>query len=178
MIFKVGQVVLFNNTKSLFGKLITFYNNTIYGESKTTHAGIISEVKDKVLIFESANMSGFKPYLYEKEFLENEIKEGRIIISSPRRKVKNVKECCNNYRNIRYAVLDILAIAFYWATRFKLKTTRSKKLICSEAVVRVLYDASNKKINFEKEFGKPYDLITPADIYYSSQMKNSYEKNC
>ena len=175
MKFKIGQVVLFNNTKSLFGKLITFYNQTTYGESKTTHAGIIAEVNDKILIFESASMSGFKPYSYEKEFLEEKIKNGEIIISTPRVKVKNVKECCNNYRNIRYAILDIVAIALYWATGFKIKMTRSTKLICSEAVVRVLFDASQKKIDFTKEFHKPYDLITPADIYYSSQMKNSDE---
>ncbi len=172
MIFKVGQVVLFNNTKSIFGKLITFYNETTYGESKTTHAGIIAEVKkDSVLIFESATMSGFKPYSYEKKLLIERIEDGSIIIAAPKVKVKNVKEVCNNYRNIRYAVMDIVAIAIYWATGFKIKMTRSTKLICSEAVVRVLYDASNKKINFEGEFGKPYDLITPADIYYSNQVQ-------
>ena len=49
-------------------------------------------------------------------------------------------------------------------------STGTKQIICSEAVARILYDSSNKKINFEKEFDKRYDLISPIDLYYSKQI--------
>ena len=52
--------------------------------------------------------------------------------------------------------------------KFKfLKVTGANRLICSEAVARILYDSSKKKINFQKEYDKPYDLVTPQDIFVS-----------
>jgi hypothetical protein len=34
-----------------------------------------------------------------------------------------------------------------------------------------MYDSSSKNINLESEFNKTYDLITPADLYMSKQIK-------
>lgn len=172
MKYKTGQVVLFNNSNSIFTKLITFYNKTTYGFSKCTHTGIIAQVeKDRVLIFEPVDIQdGFESYWYEKNWLDEKKKEGKILFVKPNNYVKNIKQICEKYEGIKYGVLDIFSIALFWATGLKLKTTGSKRLICSEAVVRVLYEASDKKIDFEKEFNKPYDLITPMDIFLSQQV--------
>ena len=51
----------------------------------------------------------------------------------------------------------------------------AKKLICSEFVARVLYEISNKEINFEEEFNKKYDYITPADLYQSRRFSEKNE---
>jgi len=47
----------------------------------------------------------------------------------------------------------------------------AKNLICSEAVARILYDSSEKKIDFEKEFLIPYDLIEPMHLWRSKQIE-------
>ena len=53
-----------------------------------------------------------------------------------------------------------------------LNLSDDNKLICSEAVARILYDASEKDINFELEYCKNYNLITPMDIFESKYVKN------
>ncbi len=171
--YKSGSVVLFNKNKSIFTKLITAFNYANYGESKCTHAGIIARIERiKVLIFEPVNLKeGFCGYWYKRKYFNEQIKKGKIVIGIPNRYVKNVFKHAMKYRDTKYGILDILAIAFFWLTRLKINPTGAKKLICSEAVVRILYDSSNKAINFEKEYNKPYDLITPCDIYYSKQIK-------
>ena len=171
--FKIGQAVLFNNSSSFFSKIITKYNLSNYGESKCVHAGIIARVtEDKVLIYEAKSIiDGFDGYYYEIKGLENKIKEGSVIIKESKVKLDDVLENCEKYVGIRYGFLDVLMIGFYWLTKIKISLTKAHKIICSEAVVRILFDSSNKKIDFEKEYNKPYDLITPMDIYKSTQLK-------
>jgi len=170
MRFKVGQIVLFNNPKTLFGRLITKYNMDMYGSSYTTHVGIITAVYDNsIAIFESL-IDGFNSHVYTKDDIEERIKLGEILIRETKKPLNMVLENCYKYEGIKYGILDIFMIAFYWATRIKISLTRKNSLICSEAVVRVLYDSSNKKVDFVKEFEKPYDLITPMDLYISKQL--------
>lgn len=173
MKYKTGQAILFNHTGSIFTKLITAFNYLNYKQSKCTHAGIVAKIqKGRVLIYEPVNLKeGFLGYWYEEADLDAKLKEGKIIIASPNNYLTHVEKHCEKYAHTKYGILDILSIGLFWATGLKIKTTGAKKLICSEAVVRILYDASNKKINFEKEYNKPYDLITPMDIYLSNQMK-------
>ncbi len=172
--FKVGQAVLFNDSSNFFSKIITKYNLSNYGKSKCVHAGIIARVHpDKILIYEAKSfIDGFEGYYYEIKELEEKIKEGSVIIKESKVKLNDVLGNCERYVGIKYGFLDILMIGFYWLTRFKISLTGRNRLICSEAVVRVLYDSSNKKIDFEKEFNKPYDLITPMDIYKSKQLED------
>ena len=175
MKYKTGQAALFNYRGSIFTKLIKLYNKSNYGESKCTHAGIIAEVRgSQVFIYEPVNLKdGFMGYWYEKTALDEQIKEGKIIIATPNNYLTHVKDNCEKYEHVKYGILDIFSIGLFWLTGLKIKTTGAKRLICSEGVVRVLYDSSNKKIDFKKEFNKPYDLIAPMDIYISKQMKIS-----
>jgi len=173
MKYKSGSAVLFNKNESIFTKLITAFNHANYGESKCTHAGIIAKIeRRKILIFEPVNLrEGFVGYWYDRKYFESLIQSGEILIGQPNNYVTHVLKHAKKYENTKYGILDIFAIAFFWLTGFKIKTTGAKKLICSEAVVRILYDASKKRINFEREYNKPYDLITPMDIYLSKQIK-------
>ena len=67
--FKVGQVVLFNDSSSFFSKLITKYNLDNYGESKCVHAGIIARVSDdKVLIYEAKSLKINLPDTDDKDY--------------------------------------------------------------------------------------------------------------
>ena len=172
--FKVGQVVLFNNTSSFFSKIITKYNLSNYGESKCVHAGIIGNIiGNGFFIYEAKSLKdGFSGYVYVKKELEDKIKDGSIIIKESKVKLNNVLGNCKKYVGIGYGILDVLMIGLYWLTRIKISLTKAKKIICSEAVIRILFDSSQKKIDFEEEYDCSYDLIDPMKIYLSKQLKN------
>lgn len=176
MKFKEGDVVLFdwgeNEDPSFFSKQIEKYNLREYGESHATHAGIIAEVnKDSVKVFEIVEYKEPGFYVYENSWLENAIEEGIVKIERATVKLSNVYENCLKYAETHYSIMDILSIYFYGFTGIKLSLSGKKAVICSELTTRILYDSSNKKINFEKEFDKSFDLITPMDIYLSKQLK-------
>jgi hypothetical protein len=174
-----GDILLFNWDEGWFRNLIRAFNYQKYGISGWTHAGIIvNSDKDKVLVYEALS-TGFedKNYLgeknhYDKAFIKKEVKSGHILVMRPKKKVYNVKEYSDRYLGSPYGWADIIGLVLFSCFKFRfLKLTGAKKLICSEAVVRCLYDASNKQIDFEKEFNKPFDYITPTDIYLSKQVE-------
>lgn len=170
--FKTGDVVLFNHNSSFFTKQITKFNLKEYGQSKCTHAGIVSRTQgDKIWVFEIVQYKTADHYLYEEDWLNAKIEAGEIIVMRPRTRLTGVFGICNKYIGKSYGILDILAIYFYGLTGIKISLTKNKKVICSELTSRILYEASKKKINFEPEFNKPYDLITPMDLFLSQQLK-------
>lgn len=173
MIFRPGQVVNFAWHNNIFQKAILFRNRLIYGKDAIwTHSGIITRVmKHKVEIYESIT-KGFTYSWYPKDWLENKIDNGIVAIGTSKKKLTNVHNNAFKYLRFKYAWTDILNIL--WMFLFgkqATKLTGVKKLICSEAVARILYDSSNKKINFEKEYNKAYDLVEPMDLYLSEQIK-------
>lgn len=174
MKFKVGDVVFFRSD-SIISKLISIYNLRYYGEMGFTHVGIITKVeKDKVLIHEALS-NGFvktkkngKLNYYNNDYILKQMEEGSMDVLSTKLKLKNVYKTSEKYIGRPYAWFDIFGIALSFLFNFKFtKLTGADKLICSEAVSRILFDASNKKINLSEEFNKPYDLIAPQDIYNS-----------
>lgn len=171
--FKVGQV-LNSKGQGIYGKLIGFRNGLIYGkEHNWTHSAIITEVKEnKVLVFEALS-NGFVSNYYEKSWLSNKIKEGFYIIGETKIALKDVHKHANKYKGTGYGWLDIIHIILYWifGSKAKFLFTHAQALICSEAVARILYDASEKKIDFEKEYEIPYDLIEPMHLWQSKQIK-------
>lgn len=169
---KVGDIVFFKSN-GLYGKIVSLYNRLNYDMPGFGHVGIITKVGDKILIHEAVG-EGFIAGYYSKEYINEKIESGKIVISKPKKKLTYVLEHANNYLGRPYGYLDILSITLAFFTGFRfLSLTGSKKLICSEAVARILYDSSNKEIDFSKEYNKPYDLITPMDIYLSTQLKLS-----
>jgi len=173
MKFKTGDVVFFFYEDTFQARVVQYFNLIKYKNSGPTHVGIISKVKkDKVEIYEALG-SGFVKNDYEKEWLENMITDWQIDVRRPKITLKKVKKICEKYEGKPYAWCDIISIGLSLIFRFKLNgLTGAKKVICSEAVARVLYDCSNKKINMAQEYEKSYDTLTPFELYYSLYLKS------
>ena len=174
MKYKIGQIVFFKGN-GFFSKLIKTYNFINYGETGFSHTGIITKVeRDRVIVSEALS-NGFintrkdgSPNYYYKTWLDMKKRKCEIDIKTPIFKLINVEKNTNKYIGIPYGFLDILGILISLVFKFRfISLTGAKRLICSEAVARILYDSSNKKINFQEEFNKCYDLISPMDIYKS-----------
>jgi hypothetical protein len=150
----------------LFGALINIFNHYMYGKSNATHVGIIAKTEEeKVLVYEAVE-KGFLPFWYNKERIINNKKIKIKRVSG----LKGVLEICKKYEGIKYGKINIFIHSINLLLRilFKAKIDYSDKIVsmhCSEAVSRVLYDASNKKINLEKKLNKSFDLVTPQELY-------------
>lgn len=175
MKLEVGDVVFFN-WGSPYARLIRWRNKIRWGGKGWSHCGIIAETgyleerKTFSLIYEAVSKGFVKSY-YPDWWLEEKIAEGKAMIMRPKYKLRKVKENADKYLGRDYAWTDIFFIAYYWIlgkTALK-SSTGAKEVICSEAIARILYDASRKKINFEKEWGIPYDFIEPMHLVNSTK---------
>jgi len=173
MELKVGQV-LNSKGRSVYGLLIGWRNRLIYErEYNWTHSAIITEVReDKILIHEALSR-GFVAHWYDKIEVEKKIKQGFYAIGEIEVDLKDVKKYAERYMGRKYGYLDISHILLYWffGREAKFLFTGSQYLICSEAIARILYDSSGKKINFEEEFNIPYDLIEPMHLWQSEKIE-------
>lgn len=173
--FKIGDVLNFS-WDSVYGKVIKLYNYKEYGyskENKWTHSAIIGDIQgDNVIVYEALN-KGFVKNTYSIKQLNNWLKNKYMIVGVPIKPLTNVTKNCEKYIGTPYGWFDIFNIGLYLIFKKFAFTisTGTKQIICSEAVARILYDSSKKQIEFEKEFNKKYDLITPIDLYYSKQIK-------
>lgn len=169
---KVGTIINFKAYDHIYGKIIRVYNRIVYKEDGYTHTGIVTDVKDDAIEIAEAINKGFTISWYDKKWVEDKIKEGTITTGEAIKPLKNVREIAKKYEGTRYGWRDILSIftIILWRKR-AIGFTGTKSIICSEAVARILYDASDKKIDFEPEFKKSYDLITPTDLSKSKQIK-------
>jgi hypothetical protein len=172
MKFKVGQV-LNSKGNGFFGRLIRYRNSIVYDSKHSwTHSAIITEVReDKVLVHEALKQ-GFVANYYEKQWLEKKIDEGHYVIGETKIELEDVLTNVRKYEGREYGFFDIFNIIFYWifGSEVKFFFTGAQNLICSEAVARILYDSSDKKIDFEKEFLIPFDLIEPMFLWQSNQI--------
>ena len=171
MKYKKDQIVFFN-FKSFYGKFIEFYNKLNYGEKGYTHVGIITKVDKKYILIHEAAAKGFIKSWYPIEWINEKVKSKNLLIKPVNKKLLNVFKTAEKYLGRPYAWFDIFGIIISFLFGFKfLKLTGANKLICSEAVARILYDSSNKQINLSSEYNKPYDLISPMDIHNSKWLK-------
>lgn len=171
MELKEGDVLCFK-WNSFYSSLIYFSNFVNYGKKGFSHCGIIGEIdKNKVVVYEALNR-GFVKVYYGKTEIDNYIHEGYLNIYRPKYKLSSVKKNCENFLGRSYGWLDIFAIGFYTIFGdYALKwSANANKIICSEAVARILYK-SNNKINISKEYNKKFSYITPMDISESKFLK-------
>lgn len=173
--FKIGDILNFS-WNGWYGRIIKFHNYAMYGynpENRWTHTAIIGDIKGNDVIVYEALKDGFVTNIYSIELLNSWIKSGNMIVGRSKHKLTYVKKNCDKYLGTPYGKFDIISIGFYTIFRgfFPTIPTKTKQIICSEATARILYDSSKKKLNFEKEFDKRYDLLTPIDLYYSKQIK-------
>lgn len=172
MKYKVGQIYFWNSNEDLFGKAITYYNKKTFGKSDCTHVGIISQVTadGKEVMIHEAGDKGFTSSWYPVTWLDEKITTGNVHIGQTKEPLKNVFEACEKYLNIGYGWLDIFAIFISMFTGFKFGLTGTNKLICSEAVSRIIYDCT-KTVNIAEEFNIPYDEVTPMHIFNSKYVE-------
>lgn len=168
-IYKTGQVIMFN-WKNWYSNLIRFYNHKYYGIKGWSHCGIIIEVSKNEVLIAEAIAKGFVITWYPKWFMDEKISENKITIGESKIPLRNIKKITYSYEGTPYSWVDAFGILLS-LFGIIIKLTGAKKVICSEIVCRILYDASNKKLDFEKEFDKPFDRITPTDIFLSKQLK-------
>ena len=173
MEYKVGQCVFFNWTDNFCSKVITYYNNQKYGKSLATHVGVILEVDgDDILIGESIDR-GFAILPYHSSFLDRHREMGDVIIGEPKEELDLdiLIESAHKYEGTPYGWLDILCIGIHFYTGLSIDLTGAKRIICSEAVAKLYYDASEKVIDFQLEYDKHISLIDPMNILDSNQIK-------
>lgn len=174
--FEVGDILNFS-WSGFIGTSIKIHNYLLYGyskENKWTHTAIVSDIKvGGIIEVCEAQAQGVVFNTYSKEELQTYINNGNLIVGRAKMVLTNVREICLKYVGLPYGYLDIFNIILHTIFRDMIFTipTGAKQVICSEAVARILYDSSDKKIDFEKEFKKRYDRISPIDLYHSKQIK-------
>ena len=165
---KKGDIVFFNwnNIGSIF---VQIYNRLKYNKTGPTHVGVIGSISgDDVIIYEALS-KGFTASAYSIKSLEEQ--KGKVWFGRSKSKLSNIEETLEKYPGKPYGWLSILSVALSWFLKFKINIDLSNSVICSEATAKFLYDASNKKVNIAKEFDKPYQLVTPMDIFKSKHIK-------
>lgn len=155
--YQPGDLVLFSNS-GLFDKLVKFFTSCEY-----SHAGVILELKEKYVVVGEAWGNGFD--IRKRKYSELE----KCRVRRPKEALLNIRENMLKYVGRPYDKLNIFGLVLFRFLGIKLFKTSANAMTCSEFSARFFYDAS-KKINFEKEFQKPYDYITPADLSKSKQL--------
>lgn len=167
-----GKIVLFSGNKLISWaiKLCTW--------SKWSHAGILIENDDGSVNVYEALKEGFVKSNYALEDLKSLISKGDVEILVPVIKIKpqRLETSSKALLGEPYGYLDIFLILVdiisrMWKGRDLYVLDTNRQIICSEAVARVLYDASDKQIDFVREFKKPYSYITPKDLSLSEQLR-------
>lgn len=172
VIVKSGDVLLFR-WNSPYSKLIYLANYINHGRKGYSHVGVVAKVNKYSIIVYEALSDGFKKIEYGKSELDNLMYNNNVDVGRVNIKLNNVKNNCEKYLGRPYGWMDILSIGFYTIFRKYsfLFSPNAQHLICSEAVARILYDSSDKKINMSDEFNKHYSYITPTDIHDSKHIK-------
>lgn len=155
--------IIFFAWESFYGKLIKFHTG-----SKWTHVGIVGlERAEEYVCFEAIN-KGLTASVYTKAQIAEWEKLGlvKVVELDLRVSSERLLRTCQAYEGYPYDWISIINIALYGILgRLALNFSGPKALICSEFVARVLYDLSDKKIDFEQVYGKKFDLITPTEIH-------------
>jgi hypothetical protein len=174
--YKVGDVVQFKNMGNPFMWLVQLHNLIKYRKTGATHSGIITRIEgNDIFISEAISVVPFQEFPYTKEWLDRKIEEGKIWIRRSKVKLTNVTKHAETYWGRKYDWLAIYGIFIKtilgFESRISKKFKGDKFLICSEGVLRILYDASNKKLDLTKEFNKDNDYIAPIVIDLSKQFE-------
>jgi hypothetical protein len=179
--FKTGQILNFSNSDTFLNKAILWFTKMKYPNADRwfEHCAIIGDMtENKVEVYEAVSNGFIKSYYDKTSILGN----SKIAVGYTTIPLTNVKENCEKYLGRSYGWFDIWNLAMIYVfgrtSKFFKFFKGSKSLICSEALARILYDASGKQLVLgyddptqTSEFNKYYDEITPEDIYLSKYMK-------
>lgn len=168
------EIVFFKNNR--------FYNKLIqaFTQCEFDHVGVITKREGGIIQVHEALNNGLVATQYNiEEFNLMNIKIKKLCVGMH---PLQVEKRANAYLGKPYGWIDIFLITLYrYLKPFKLHKpiywfTNGNKLICSEFVARLVYDASYKEINFAQEYNTKYSLVTPAMIYNSMYFLIKREK--
>ena len=164
---QTGDVVFFNKSSDIISRGISLFTKSQY-----THVGIVYEADFYTTTIAEALADGFQINTYQNSDIHNKLMKSKLVVKRPRLDInkKLIKESIESKLGRPYGFKDIFRIAIYKIFGFKFGGDDPDKLICSEAVARVLY-RTNSKINLSKEFNKPFDYISPGNIFHSKQLE-------
>lgn len=162
---KVGDVVFFRKDSSFISRAVSFLTSSSF-----SHVGIIYRVEEEGIVVAEALASGFNLRWYNAEDFMLNIISGRFTLKRGKIDKKRAIASIENKIGRPYGFVDLLRIFVYKITGRRLGKESAERLICSEAVARVLF-ASNKRIDLRKEFNKPFGYITPDDLFMSKHLK-------
>ncbi len=139
---------------------------------KWSHVGIAIENETSYTVYE-AIAKGLVKTDYTKEFINQCIKDGRVCIKETKEKYSEMKiiDICETYIGRGYDFFAIFLIWFGAISHKTFKYDNVRNIFCSEFAARASYDITNKSLNFELEFIKKYEFLTPADLFNSKQLR-------
>jgi hypothetical protein len=148
--------------------MIAFVTSSSY-----THAGIVYDVTDTEVITAEAQANGFILIHRSKEEFYALADLRSITLLRSRKPLFDMTESIELMLGTKYGYLDLLKILINKITGKKAFRESTNSIICSEAVARLLYSASDCKVDLSKEFNKGFDLITPDDLNMSKFLKSA-----
>lgn len=157
---KIGDVILYKSGTSFVAKMIKLVTKSPYH-----HAAIYI---GRGRVAESLE-EGFVIRTHGEEWLKNETANHVFRPRNKRLSQKAVKLAVARYLGRPYGFMDLLEILVYKLSGLRIFKKRSKRLICSEAVAQVYKD-----LGIELVPGKNLDLVSPADISQSRNIKRIY----
>ena len=163
---KIGDAVLFDNRKTLFGKMIG-----IFTKAKFTHVGAFYEANGNSYVIAEAVGNGFVLSSYNAKKVDKRRRKGTISVKRPLVELHEPKKALMALLSTPYSWKSILAIAIDKATGITLTFAVDGKHsgICSEMYSIFARIASQGMLNISKEFNKDEDYVTPANIASSKQ---------
>jgi len=163
----INDIVLFRKNNSWISRAIAFVTSSSY-----THAGIVYYVGNNEVITAEAQAKGFVLVKRSKEEFDALVNLRSIILLRSRKPLFDMTEDIELMLGTKYGYLDLLKILINKITGKKAFKESTNSIICSEAVARLLYSASDCKVDLSKEFNKGFDLITPDDLNMSKFLKS------
>jgi uncharacterized protein YycO len=152
----IGDIILYHDGIGFFSRSIRKLTKSQYN-----HIGIycgdniIAEAVEKGFVY----TNNFNP----KEYSGVDVYRLKQTYHFKKDKLKKIVD---NYIGTKYGWFDICKLAVYQVTRIQILRTRTKRMICSEAVAQIYYDYG---IDLFPEI-KNYDYITPEDFAKSTKL--------
>lgn len=169
--------------KFMFFSWDGFYSKQIQRvtKSKWSHVGIAIDNGDHYIVYEALAKGLLNTtkdektgeLRYTKERVQSWIKSGNVVIKETKEKYSEMKiiDICETYIGRGYDFFAIFLIWFGAISHKTFKYDNVRNIFCSEFAARASYDITNKSLNFELEFIKKYEFLTPADLFNSKQLR-------
>jgi len=169
--------------KFMFFSWDNFYSKQIkkITNCKWSHVAIAIDNGDHYIVYEAlakgllntTNDEKTNELRYTKERVQTWINSGNVVIKESKEKYdsKFIIENCEKYLGSGYDFLAIFYIFLYSISKKTKKYDNVRNIFCSEFTARASYDISNKKIDFQKEYERHFEYITPADQFNSNQLR-------